>query len=144
MRRIKRTDAVVVLLVCASLAVLALPGCGSSASGDATGGEPARVEKVAGSTVSRITLTADAARRIGIETTASRGTQIPYAAVLYDDNGGTWAYTSPSSLVFVREPISVERIDGDVAFLTRGPASGVSVVTVGAAELWGIELGVGE
>lgn len=144
MRRYPRSDAVIVLLACVAVALVALSGCGSATSGDSTTGGPAQVEKVAGSTVSRITLTADAARRIGIQTTPSSGATIPYSAVLYDDNGGTWAYTSPSSLVFVREPITVERIDGDTAYLTGGPASGVRVVTVGAAELWGTELGVGE
>ena len=144
MRRCPRSDAVIVLLACVAVAVAALTGCGSATNGESTTGASAKVEKVAGSTVSRITLTADAARRLGVQTTPSSGATIPYSAVLYDDNGGTWAYTSPSGLVFVREPITVDRIDGDTAYLAGGPASGVRVVTVGAAELWGIELGVGE
>ena len=46
--------------------------------------------------------------------------------------------------MFKREPIDVERIDGDVAVVRSGPAAGTPVVTVGAAELWGFEFGVGK
>ncbi len=67
---------------------------------------------------------------------------IPYAAVLYDPQGKTWTYTNPGPLTFVREPITVDRIEGDKAFLSDGPAPGTLVVTVGAAELFGAETGV--
>ena len=62
--------------------------------------------------------------------------------MLYDPDGATFTYTSPEPLVFVRAPITIDRIEGDVAYLTEGPATGTSVVTVGAAELFGTELGV--
>ena len=67
---------------------------------------------------------------------------IPYAAVLYDPDGATFTYTSPEPLVFVRQDITIDRIDGDLAYLTEGPPSGTAVVVVGAAELFGTELGV--
>ena len=35
--------------------------------------------------------------------------------------------------------IEVDRIDGDTAHLTEGPEAGTSVVTLGAAELFGAE-----
>jgi hypothetical protein len=66
---------------------------------------------------------------------------IPYSAVLYDPDGSTWTFTSPHPLVFVRRPILVARIVGDRVFLTRGPAPGTRVVTVGATEIWGVEYG---
>lgn len=68
---------------------------------------------------------------------------IPYAAVLYDLNGDTFTYTSPEPLVFVRHPISIDYIEGDLAVLSDGPPSGTAVVTVGAAELYGTESGIG-
>lgn len=107
---------------------------------------PAKVEPLAGTDVSRVTLTAKAAERLDIQTTPVRGAQggivIPYAAVVYDPNGETWTYTSPEPLTFVRQPIAVNRIEGDRAFLADGPPAGTAVVTVGVAELYGAELGV--
>ena len=32
-------------------------------------------------------------------------------------------------------------IDGERAILTKGPAAGTAVVTLGATELWGVEYG---
>lgn len=67
---------------------------------------------------------------------------VPYAAVLYGVNGETWVYTNPEALVFVREAIAVDYIEGDRVILSDGPAVGTPVVTVGAAELFGTETGV--
>jgi hypothetical protein len=75
------------------------------------------------------------------------GTQqkmVPYASVIYDLNGDTWVYTSPESLAFVRNTVKVDYIDGDQVILTEGPAKGTKVVTVGVAELYGIEFGIGK
>jgi hypothetical protein len=143
------------------LAVLPVAACHQTVADAAHTDKPATVEPVEGSELSRVLLSARAAERLGIETAAVRDTQvtfmpaslstagpaqwraIPYSAVLYDPNGNTWTYTSPDSLVFVRHPISVEYIEGDVAVLSSGPPAGMSVVTVGAAELFGTEFGVG-
>jgi hypothetical protein len=113
--------------------------------------EPAYVEPIEGSSLSRIVLSERAAERIELATTpvaddASSGTPrkiIPYAAVIYSPDGGTWAYTSPEPRVFVREAIEVERIEGDKAILTAGPDAGTEVVTTGGAELLGAESGLG-
>jgi len=69
---------------------------------------------------------------------------IPYAALIYDLTGETWVYTSPEPLTFVRQPITVDYIDGDKAVLVDGPAAGTLVATVGVAELYGIDTGVGK
>lgn len=83
--------------------------------------------------------------RVELALTGSAAQQkvIPYAAIIYDLHGDTWAYTSPAPLTFVRHPISVDYIEGDLAVLTDGPPAGATVVTVGAAELFGTEFGVG-
>jgi hypothetical protein len=124
------------------VAVLA-GGCGSG-GGEAS--EPQAVaEQVKGSDVVRVTLTADAARRLGVQTAKVRrdGTRavIPYEALLYDPNGKTWAYVSPRPLVFQRIDVTVEAIEGDSVVLAEGPPVGTPVVTVGATEIWGVEYG---
>jgi hypothetical protein len=109
--------------------------------------EPATIESIEGTGLYRMTLTDRAAERVGLETTSVAEQQvdgkiqrtIPYSAVIYDADGGTWAYTTDEHLTFVRDEISVERIDGDTAYLSDGPATGTEVVTVGAAELVGLE-----
>ena len=69
---------------------------------------------------------------------------VPYSAVLYDRDGKTWVYTNPEPLVFVRHPVSIDYIEGDLAVLLEGPPAGTQVVMVGVAELFGAETGVGK
>ena len=134
----------------ALVAGLALVGCTSAASHEASEGEgPATVEAVSGTNLRTVTLTADAVRRIGLAlapvTKAARGqTGIPYSALFYDPDGAEWVFTNPEGRTFVRKPITVARIEGDTAFLSDGPEAGTDVVTVGGPELYGAELGVGD
>jgi hypothetical protein len=112
---------------------------------------PVTVEKTAGSELARVTLSQKAADRLGLQTAAVEAEQvsggvrtvIPYAAVLYDAKGSTWAYTNPEGLVFVRAAITIDGIQGDRAILTGGPTAGTKIVTVGGPELYGAETGVG-
>ena len=145
---LRRGGVIAALIVVA----LALTGCSDTAAhGEGGSTDVAMVEPIEGSDVARVTLSEDAARRLDITTApiAKLGggrarTAMPYAAVLYDPNGDTWAYTNPEPLVFVRAPITVVTIDGNRAVLSAGPAAGTEVVTVGAAELLGTEYEVGE
>ncbi len=66
---------------------------------------------------------------------------LPWAAVLYDIDGGTWVYAKTAPLVYTRMRIEVRRVEGDLAVLARGPDPGTEVVTAGAAELFGTEFG---
>lgn len=126
---------------------LLVAGCGGGESESEASG-PATIYEIDGSDVSRVELTAEAAKRLDVQTArvARDGatTSIPYAAVLYSPTGETWAYVSPTPLSFVREAIVVDRIEGDTAFLSRGPKPGTKVATVGVAELYGAESGLGE
>ena len=72
------------------------------------------------------------------------GKVIPYSAVLYSPTGETWAYVSSEPMTFTRRAIVIDRIDGNKAFLSEGPAAGAKVATVGVAELYGAELGLGQ
>ena len=133
---------IVVLLIIAGLAATALSAC-SDSSNEAAADEPASVEPIKGTSYNTITLSADADKRLGIETgrvSEKRGRKvIPYAAVSYTPNGGTYTYTSPKKLTFVRQTIRVQTVKGGEAILSHGPPVGTAVVTVGSAELFGTE-----
>ena len=69
---------------------------------------------------------------------------VPKAALLHDAFGGTWVYVVRAPQQYVRQRVSVKDISGATAILARGPAVGARVVTDGAAELFGIEFGIGK
>jgi hypothetical protein len=69
---------------------------------------------------------------------------VPFDAVIYQADGSTWVYANTDGLVFLRTPIEIDHIDGDVALLASGPDAGTKVVTVGASELLGFESGIGK
>lgn len=127
-------------------AILFLPGCRDLATEEEEGYEPASVEEIEGSDLSRVVLEEDAARRIGLDTvpTTSRGrrTVVPESAIWVDVNGDEWVYTNPETLVFVRAQVVVARYDDGLAYLSDGPAPGTEVASVGVAELIGSEFGI--
>lgn len=104
--------------------------------------DPARVEYT-GQALHRVRLTAKRAAELGIKTAPVREEKIsgklrkvvPATAVIHDQYGNTWTFKSPDILVFVKERISVDNIDGDLAILADGPPVGTAVVTAGAAAL---------
>jgi hypothetical protein len=51
-------------------------------------------------------------------------------------------YIEPVPLSYVREPVVVELVKEDDAYLEEGPAPGTKVVTRGVPELYGTEVGV--
>ena len=69
---------------------------------------------------------------------------VPYAAILYDIHGGTWVYENTAPRVYVRRRVELQRVDGNMAVLQRGPKSGTKIVTAGAAEIFGTEFGGGK
>ena len=133
----------VVIPICAALF---LPGCRDLATEEEVGYEPASVEEIKGSDLSRVVLKEDAARRIGLDTvpTTSRGgrTVVPESAIWVDVNGDEWVYTNPETLVFVRAQVVVSRYDDGLAYLSDGPAPGTEVASVGVPELIGSEFGI--
>ena len=98
--------------------------------------------------IQQVTFTAEAARRAGVRTTTVRRsggrTSIPYAALIYNEDGDTYTYVSPKPYVYVREPIDVDHIAGGRVVLRHGPRSSTRVVTTGAAEVYSAEFGVEE
>jgi hypothetical protein len=144
MKQQQRWIVVVLILAC-----LVLAACAQSApAADVEEVQPATVEHLDGAEPTRLTLTEDAVQRLAIQTVPVKDTTvggaerkvIPYAAVLYDTQGNTWTYINSAPNTYVRHPITVDDIDGDEALLSDGPDSGESVVTDGAAELYGAEV----
>jgi hypothetical protein len=133
--------------VAVAVVATALAACGGSSDGEG-GGEPATVEPIKGTDRNAVTLTAQAAERLGIQTAQVRRlgsqTTVPYGAVVYNPDGSTFTYTSPKPRVYVRAPITVARIAGGEAILAKGPRVGTAVVTVGSQELYGSEYEVEE
>ncbi len=133
-----------VVILTASLQVT---GCSADPEASIQETPPVQVVHLGGEVVTRVTLTADAAKRIDVQTdtvqTEDVGgverTVVPYASIVYDTEGNTWIYTSPEALTYDRIPVKVDTIQGDDAVLVVGPAAGTAVVTVGAEELFGSE-----
>jgi hypothetical protein len=125
---------------------LLLSACGGVTS-EAAIPEPAKLEADG-----RITLTEMASQRLGLQTAPISEAQVggrmqtvvPYSAVLYGLHGETSVYVSPEPLVFLRQPITIGDIVGDVGVMLEGPPVGTEVVTAGAAELFGVESGLDE
>jgi hypothetical protein len=160
MRHTRRWNLAALLLVAALALGVSACSRGQEAGEEGDRGDAVKVEPVKGTELSRVILSQQAADRLGIQTAKVREAKvadaaagggravtrkvIPYGAVLYDEQGETWTFTNPDPLTFLRQKISVDYIHGNDAVLSAGPAVGVTVVTVGTAELLGAELGVGE
>lgn len=89
-----------------------------------------------------------AGERVGVRfNMAGSGEQrivIPDSAVIYDLQGNTWVYVSPEPMVFHRAPVAIDYIQDGLAVLSDGPAVGTEIATVGVAELYGADTGVGK
>lgn len=140
-----------------------LAGCGAPQGESVASNKerPSRLMPAPGTNVIQVVLTAEAAARLGIKIEAVRksstpgagasNTVVPTGAIVYDAQGGSWVYVAVAGsatdaaglpLSYVRQAITVARIDGNVAVLSASPAPGTDVVTVGADELLGTEYGV--
>jgi hypothetical protein len=66
---------------------------------------------------------------------------VPFASVVRDAEGGAWVYTQAGEHRFRRQRVSIERRDGDQLVVARGVSAETRLVSTGAIELWGFELG---
>jgi multidrug efflux pump subunit AcrA (membrane-fusion protein) len=127
---------------------LALAGCTEVEEFESTN-EPTSLQPVKGQDdIQQVTFTAQAAQRAGVRTAVVHGsggvTSIPYAALIYNEEGNTYTYVSRTPLVYVRVPIRVDHIANGRVVLRHGPRIGTRVVTTGAAEVYSAEFGVEE
>jgi hypothetical protein len=114
---------------------------------------PSKLEKIEGSDLMRVTLTARAIERLDLKTVEVREQRVPpatslqrvvpYSSLIYDPKGKTWVYTSPQPGSFVRHSVEVDHIEGDVVALKDGPPTGTVVASRAVAELYGAEFKVG-
>jgi hypothetical protein len=134
------------------VAALGIAGCSAEAP---AASEPAvtltDASAADGTAIKTVQLTEHAVERLGIATgTVHQATRtvdgvsgehkvVPYAAVVYDNEGATWTYVNVSPRTYARARITVATIQDDVAVLTDGPDDGTVVVTQGAPELLGAE-----
>ena len=126
---------------------VALTGCQAAAQGaDPELAEVATVDTPEDGGPGVITLSDAAEHRLGIETTPvapdPAGTVVPYGALVYATDGSTWVFVRTESLTYQRTPVTVAGRAGDRVALSAGPPVGTEVVTVGAAELVGVEIGI--
>jgi hypothetical protein len=133
-----------VLLLAAGVA---LSGCQVAAQGaDPELAEVATVEAAEDGGPGVITLSESADQRLGIVTTPvatdPAGLVVPYAALVYETDGSTWVFIRTAPLTYERALVTVAGKTGDQIALSAGPPAGTEVVTVGAAELIGVETGI--
>jgi hypothetical protein len=64
---------------------------------------------------------------------------VPWSAIIFDSYGGTWIYESLGEQRYARRRVEVKYVADSTAVLSRGPAVGAQIVTVGTAELFGTE-----
>jgi hypothetical protein len=138
----------------AGLMILGLPLTACQRLASTTKGEsPASVVHIDGSKLNRVTLTEKAIERIALKTdqvreqlmsrSSSLRMVVPYSSLIYDAQGDTWVYVSPQPRTFVRHKVDVDYIEGEIAVLNDGPPAGTVVASVGVAELYGTDSGVG-
>src|SRR3954468_12840168 len=113
------------------LAFLATVAFALAACGGSPAEPPAAPEEagVVGTNPLEVTVSSEAADRLGIETAAIAADAagrlaIPYSAILYDTEGKTWVYEQTKELVFLRTAVDVDAIEGDTVRLKSGPAAG--------------------
>ena len=100
------------------------------------GGGGARYYRLDGAT------TAHVGQRLRVQLAQKGGSErktVPYSSVIYWIDGGAWVYTQVAPMTFVRAPIVIDEVDGNVAVLKSGPPAGTRIVSVGGEELLGTE-----
>ena len=106
------------------------------------------VSEVANLDVKQVRFTSTGAAQVDLQTEAAqrsgRYTVVPHAALIYDGQGVPWVYMVTAPLTFLRVEVVVDRVVGDRALLSSGLSAGTEVVTVGATQVYGAELGIGE
>ena len=121
-------------------------GCASAQGADEELAVVATVDEATDGSPGVITLSEAADRRLGMATTPvatdKAGLVVPYAALVYATDGSTWVFVRTEPLTYQRTPVTVATRTGDRVSLASGPPAGTEVVTVGAAELVGVETGI--
>jgi multidrug efflux pump subunit AcrA (membrane-fusion protein) len=130
------------------IGAMSLSACKEVEEESAAGYEPAKLEPIKGKSedFQRVTFTKEGAARTDLQTgtvTRTGGQKVvPYEALIYNDEAKTFVYTTTTPLTYERVPVEVDRIEDDRVLLSKGPAPGTKVVTVGVTEVYGAELDI--
>lgn len=137
------------ILIVVSVAALVLAGCGSGSKYEKI--QPYELIKGEDG-INTVILTEKASERLQMESVpiveeeinGSTHLVVPYHALIYDNNGGTWVYVNPEPLTYKRAEVTVDHIEGDKVVLSNGPEVGTQVAIASVAELYGTDTGVGK
>jgi hypothetical protein len=141
-RRRRRSAHVLRSVLALLVAGIVLAGCQEVPS-NLVKSEPFELEAVKGTDLNRVKIADKVAARIDLQTTEVRrnGKQlvVPHEALIYNPFGQVFVYTRPEPRTYLRAPVTVNRVSGNQVILSKGPAAGTTIVTVGAAELLATE-----
>lgn len=73
-----------------------------------------------------------------------RALHVPESAMVRDVSGAAWVYASVGERAYERRRVEVASVGPEGARISRGLGEGARIVTTGAVELFGAELGVGK
>ncbi len=110
--------------------------------------EPYSVETPTASPQAKVVkFTEESAARAGLQTVPVEqdgpNAVVPSSALIIDKAGAIIVFIAPAPLTYQRVAVDLVKDDGTKAWLSKGPAAGTLVVTVGSNQVWGAEQGVG-
>jgi len=129
-----------------AVAIAASAGCAEIESVTAEPYEPAALESTGPDKPARVILTEEAVDRVALQTTEvkalGKDLTVDHAALVFDKAGKPWVFSVVGPRTYVRVTVTIKQVQDNVVTLSAGPPAGTQVVTVGAIELWGAELGI--
>jgi hypothetical protein len=129
-----------------AVAVATSAGCAEIESVTAEPYEPAALESTGPDKPARVILTEEAVDRVALQTTEVKALgndlTVDHAALVFDKAGKPWVFSVVGPRTYVRATVTIKKVQDNVVTLSAGPPAGTQVVTVGAIELWGAELGI--
>jgi hypothetical protein len=129
-----------------AIAVATSAGCAEIESVTAEPYEPAALEATGPDKPARVILTEEAVDRVALQTTEvkalGKDLTVDHAALVFDKAGKPWVFSVVGPRAYVRATVTIKEVQDNVVTLSAGPPAGTQVVTVGAIELWGAELGI--
>lgn len=129
-----------------AVAVATSAGCAEIESVTAEPYEPAALESTGPDKPARVILTEEAVDRVALQTTEvkalGKDLTVDHAALVFDKAGKPWVFSVVGPRTYIRATVTIKEVQDNVVTLSAGPPAGTQVVTVGAIELWGAELGI--